>query len=124
MFSPSEGSLPLILSQQKGEGVEEAHLLPKSPGQEATHSTSAHVSSARASLTERWRTLCAQEEEEPRVHYRAGNCCQAKWNQLLGKMENVKLHIILKYAGASGRKQKARAVSMATSRLPVTLPIL
>lgn len=68
VFSIGGVSLPLTLSQQKGEGVEEAHLLPKSLGQEATHSTSAHVSSARARLTERWRTVCAQEEEGPRVH--------------------------------------------------------
>ena len=63
VFSIGGVSLPLTLSQQKGE-----HLLPKSLGQEATHSTSAHVSSARARLTERWCTLCAQEEEGPRVH--------------------------------------------------------
>lgn len=38
--------------------MEEAHPLPKSLGQEATHSTSAHVSSARASITQKGGVNC------------------------------------------------------------------
>lgn len=68
VFSIGGVSLPFTLSKQEGEGVEEAHLLPKSLGQEVTHSTSTRVLSTRASLRERWCKLCAWKEEEPRVH--------------------------------------------------------